>query len=226
MRENSGNVNTMFGSIEVGRKEARRNRLIAVAMLIFGIGLCTTLRYAENFWIMIKPAYAIEHLMEHGAREGMHVQGKLPYIYDCFASRENMDSGRVEADYYALPCQDGFLIVKAAVKDQPAMERLLSETVEFLGGGLRPESVISIEGYVTKAQGRLPYLLGEYMISVGYTQEEVDAMKEPLMIVENAEAMRDAGIWFPVGIILQSAVVLAVAFCVFRSRRKRKEEAS
>ena len=51
------------------------------------IGLLLLVANGRNFWMAAKPGTDIAELMENGgAREGMHVTGQVPYVYDCFAN--------------------------------------------------------------------------------------------------------------------------------------------
>ena len=112
------------------------------------------------------------------------------------------------------------MILKVPVSRQREMETLLEETLDYLDTGIWPTSVVELEGYVTKAQGRLPYLLSEYMTEIGYTQEEIEAMGEPMMIEDASGRIEKARINAPVGIILVAAgVLLGVFFCFWNKRK-------
>lgn len=209
-REDGQSVNSMFGS--AGRDSADRKTSVkifaAITMAIIGIALL-----AGNwnlFWISIKPGYDVEYLLDNGAREGMHVSGKVPYTYDCFANMGDFDDTRVSAYYYALPAAEGMMILNIPPQKQKDMEKLLEETYAYLDGGSWPVSQVPVEGYVTKAQGRLPYLLSRYMLEIGYTQEEIDAIGQPLMIQYDAEKMQKARIYAPVAVILLALEVLLI----------------
>lgn len=191
-----------------------------IVILIF-VGLVMICSCGRNFWLTLKPGHDVNDLLENGAAEGMHVSGQIEYTYDCFADMSNVDNNRVTAYYYALPSVDGMLILKVPASLHDKMETLLQETLEYLDGGAYPESAVPVEGYVTKAQGRLPYLLSQYMIQIGYTQEEIDAMGEPLMIEYAAEGLQRARIYAPVGIILLTSGVLLTVLAVFLKKVMR-----
>ena len=173
----------------------------------------------RNFWITLKRGYDVEYLMENGgAKEGMHVTGQVPYVYDCFANLSDFDDEDVSAYYYALPCGDGMMILSVPAGQYDAMEQLWEET--WLYDSL-PSSTVPVEGYVTKAKGRLPYLLSEYLVDVlEYSQEEVDAMGEPLVIQYAVETLQRARIYAPVGMILLCSGMLLLILRLFLGRRK------
>ena len=193
-------------------------------ILILGLleaGAILLLTHGKNFMITVKPGYDIEYLMDYGARKGMHIEGNVPFVYDCFAQMENTNSKKIAAYYYAVPTAEGMIALYVPAEKNTAAEKLLEETLVYLEGGVLPISVISIEGYVVEAQGRIPYLLTQYMSSVGYTEEEIAAMGTPLMIQDATERLKDARIYAPVGMICLALGVLAVVFVIFRKRFRR-----
>lgn len=186
------------------------------------IGSMLLLANGKDFLTAVKPAYDVGDLADNGgAREGMHVTGRLPYIYDCFANMSDMKGGHVSEYYYALPTGDGILIVGVSSREQEAMEALREETWQYLEQGILPISTVPVEGYIAKAQGRLPYLLAEYMAEAGYAQEDIDAMREPLLLQSAAEKLDRARIYAPVGVImLASGILLCVLFGFLKMRKK------
>ena len=188
-------------------------------------GICLLLANGKNFWIAVKPGMDVQYLMDNGgAREGMHVTGQVPYVYDCFANLSDFDGRDVSEYYYALPALDGMLILGVPERKYEAMEALLEETWQYAADGILPSSPVPFEGYVTKAKGRLPYLLSEYLQDVlQYSEEEVDAMGEPLVIMYVAEALQRARIYAPVGmILLTSGILLAILYLWIRYLKKEK----
>lgn len=193
-------------------------------LCITGFGLLSG--NVRNFWITLKRGYDVEYLMENGgAKEGMHVTGKVPYVYDCFANLSDFEDTNVSAYYYALPCGDGMMILSVLAKQYDDMEQLWEETWQYAESGIRPSSPVPVEGYVTKAKGRLPYLLSEYMVDVmGYSREEVDAMGEPLVIQYAMEALQRARIYAPVGMILLCSGILLLILRLFLGKRRMEKE--
>lgn len=200
-----------------------------LAWLLIG-GLCVTgtgflAANGRNFWITLKPGYDVEYLAENGgAKEGMHVTGHVPYVYDCFANLSDSGGGNVSEYYYALPAADGMLIVGVPAGQYAAMEALWEETWQYAADGTMPSSTVPVEGYVEEAKGRLPYLLSEYMMDVlEYSQEEADACGEPLVIVYAAESLKRARIYAPVGMILFcSGILLLILYLFLRTCRLEK----
>lgn len=217
-----------------GRKDIRRGdwkedwkedfvKMIA-GFLIGGlciIGFFCLIAHGRNFWITLKPGYDVEFLMENNnAREGMHVTGQVPYIYDCFANLSDLEEEDVSAYYYALPAENSMLILAVPARLNNAMEGLWEETWQYVETGVAPSSTVPIEGYVTKAKGRLPYLLSEYMVDVlEYSKEEVDAMEDPLVIEYAAETLQKARIYAPVGMILLTSGILLLILYLFLKKR-------
>ena len=190
------------------------------------IGLLLLVANGRNFWMAAKPGTDIAELMENGgAREGMHVTGQVPYVYDCFANLSDSEGGDASEYYYALPSADGILILGVPAQRQEAVEALWEETWEYAADGSLPDAAVALEGYVAKAKGRLPYLLSEYLVDVlGYSQEEENAMGEPLLIRDAAEAFHRARIYAPVGmILLTSGILLLILYLSLRKRHLRKE---
>ena len=189
-------------------------------------GLLLLVANGGKFWTAAKPGTDIALLMENGgAREGMHVTGRVPYGYDCFANLADSEGGEASEFYYALPSADGMLILGVPAQRQEAVEALWEETWEYAADGSLPDAAVALEGYVAKAKGRLPYLLSEYLVDVlGYSQEEADAMGEPLLIRDAAEAFHRARIYAPVGmILLTSGILLLILYLSLRKRQLRKE---
>lgn len=176
-----------------------------------------------NFVTAIKPGVDIEYLMEQGgAKEGMHVTGQIPYVYDCFANMGDFDETHVSEYYYALPTADGMLVIGVPTGRYEAMERLKEETWQYLETGLLPQDTVAIEGRLAKAQGRLPYLLGEYMKEIGFAQEEIEAMGEPLILQYASGTLQKARIYAPVGMILMALGILLTVLYVFLKKRKTR----
>lgn len=200
-----------------------------VWMLIGGLcvtGLIFLAENGRNFWITLKPGYDLEYLMENGgAKEGMHVTGHVPYVYDGFAVLSEYDKD-VSEYYYALPTLEGVLILGVPEKQYGAIETLWEETCQYVADGIPPASPVPVEGYMEKARGRLPYLLAEYLRDVmGYSQEEVDAMGEPLVVVFAAEKLQRARIYAPVGmILLTSGILLTILYLFLRKRHLEKKQ--
>lgn len=197
---------------------------LAAGILIGGllvIGFMLLIINGRNFVTAIKPGHDIGYLADQGgAQEGMHVTGRVPYVYDCFANLEDLGGGGVSEYYYALPTADRLLIISVPAGRYEAMERLKEETWQYLETGLLPQAAVAFEGHIEKAKGRLPYLLGEYMSEIGYSQEEIDALGEPLLVEYAADTYDKARIYAPVGMILLASGILLSVLYLFLKRRK------
>ena len=191
--------------------------IIGGLLVIGGIML---LSYGKNFLMAVKPAVDMDYILDNGAKKGMHVSGEITFIYDCFAEMENTNSNKITSYYYAIPAGDGMVVLRVFPDKHDAAEKLLEETIDYLGTGIPPASVIPIEGHVVKAEGRLPYLLSQYMLEIGYTEEEIEAMGDPLMIQDTAASLEAARIYAPVGMILFALGILASVFVIFRKVRR------
>lgn len=191
--------------------------IIGGLLVIGGIML---LSYGKNFLMAVKPAVDMDYILDNGAKKGMHVSGEVTFVYDCFAEMENTDSNKITSYYYAVPAGDGMAVLRVSPDKHDAAERLLVETIEYLSTGVPPVSVIPIEGQVVKAEGRLPYLLSQYMLGIGYTEEEIEAMGDPLMIQDTAASLEAARIYAPVGMILFALGILASVYVIFRKARR------
>lgn len=191
---------------------------------LIAVGAILLFAHGKNFMIALKPGYDVEYLLENGAKPGMHVSGEVHFVYDCFAELENTDSNKTSAYYYALPGAEGMMALYVPAARRGAAETLLEETLNYLETGVFPVSVMPVEGYVVKAEGRLPYLLSQYMLELGYTEEEIDAMGEPLMIQDATKRLGNARIYAPVGMILLTVGILMTVFAVFWKTRRRNRQ--
>lgn len=206
------------------KRESVRTIKIFVVMGLLAAGAILLSAHGKNFLVAVKPSYTVDYLVENGARKGMHVTGEISFVYDCFAEMENTNNKKITAYYYAVPAGDGMMALYVEAGRQAAVDTLLEETVEYLETGVPPASVIPIEGHVVKAEGRLPYLLSEYMKEIGYSQEEIEAMGEPLMLRDAAESLKAARIYAPAGMIMLASGVLATVFAIFKGRFRQEDK--
>lgn len=202
------------------KQDLVRMTVTVVIIGLLGAGIILLLSNGKNFLTAVKPAYDMDYVIENGAKKGMHISGEVPFIYDCFAEMENTGNNRVTAYYYAIPSGDGMIVLQLPTSMRGAAEKLLEETVEYLSTGMPPASAFPIEGYVKKAEGRLPYLLSQYMAGMGYSEAEIQEMGEPLMIQEAGKNLDRARIYAPVGMILLGLGILASVFAIYRMVRR------
>lgn len=211
----------------VGWKEDWKKDLVqmTVRFVLGGLiaaGIILLAANGKDFLTALKPGYDVEYLLENGAEEGMHVSGRVPGLYDCFAELENTGSSKISAYYYAIPGEKEVMVLYVPAARHGEAEALLEETVDYLETGLLPESLMDIEGYVVKAEGRIPYLLSQYMLDIGYTQEDIAAMGDPLMIRDAEGRLEKARIFAPVGMILLTLGILLTAALIFYKSARRK----
>lgn len=205
-----------------GQKENLRQNIYVisvVALLISGGFLL--LIHGKNFLIALKPGYDVEYVMNNGAKKGMHVKGEVDFLYDSFAQMENTGNHEISAFYYALPAGEGLIALYVPEDRNGAAQQLLAETYAFVEQGTLPVTTLPVEGYIVEAQGRIPYLLTQYMAEIGYSEEDIQAMGTPLMLQEATEAFRKARICAPAGVICLALAVLLILYGVFRSRFRR-----
>ena len=205
-------------------QELKRKAAVIAVLALLASGGIMLLTHGKNFLVAVKPAYDMEYVMTNGAKEGMHISGEITVVYDCFAEMENTQNKKITAYYYAVPAGEGMAVLQVSAGMQHAADRLLEETINYMNTGMVPSSSIPIEGYVVKAEGRIPYLLSEYMKEIGYSQEEIEAMGEPLMLRDTAGGLGAARIYAPLGMILLALGILATMFAIFRERFRRGTE--
>lgn len=214
-------MNRKLGWKEDWKQDLMRTIATIVIVGLLGSGIILLLSNGKNFLTAVKPAYDIDYVMENGARKGMHISGEVSLIYDCFAEMENTQSNKVTAYYYAIPAGDAMMVLQIPAGMRSAAEKLLEETVEYLSTGVLPVSVFPIEGCVKRAEGRLPYLLSQYMAQMGYSEAEIEAMGEPLMLQDAGSSIDKARIYAPVGMILLGLGILASMLAIYRMVRRR-----
>lgn len=207
-------------------KENRKHNLgqRIKGIVIFGllaVGAMQLLTYGKYFMIAVKPGYSMDYVMTNGARKGMHISGEVEFLYDSFAVLENTGTRKVTAYYYAIPAAEGMVALYVPPEKNAQAEKIMQETLHYLETGVRPVTSMSIEGYVVEAEGRIPYLLSEYMLTIGYSEEEIADMGTPLMIQEATKTLENARIYAPVGMICLTLGILAVMFIIFRRKWKR-----
>lgn len=199
-------------------------------VLILGIlGAMMLWLSAGDFFVSLKPAQSFEDLMETNAKKGAHIKGNVVYSYDCFASEETWKEGngtrtpaKTSSYFYAIPSADNILALKVNTNLSASMEKLASETFDVLTGAAdKTTTQVAVEGCVNVMEKDLTKLFTEYLLEIGYTQAEIDAMGTPLVIEQRAfNSIR--GI-FAVGIIL---LILAVVFYIRNFKRNAPVKSS
>lgn len=178
---------------------------------------------AGMFITSFKPANDFEDLQEIQAEEGMHIKGDVKYALDCFAYeetwKENSDGSRTPAKtshyYYLLPGnKESFIGLEVSTSEQKSMEALVEETIAYLESGEEPTTKVTVEGRVSKMDEEMKGLYESYLKEVGYTNEDIAAMGEPLYI-EKA-VMKNVRIMFVLSVVL---IILGVVLFVVRFKK-------
>lgn len=182
-----------------------------INVLLLAGGIFMIVYSAGDVMTMVKPARDFEYLMDNGVEKGTHVKGEVYYTFDCFGSeetwRENSRTGaksqsKISHYFYAIPITDTYVTgLEIPAGDYADMEQLLEETVAYLDGADYPSTVVNVNGAVKVMDQNLQKYFQEYLLDVGYTQEEVDAMGEPL-VIDQIETTTGAIGMFIAGIIL------------------------
>lgn len=197
-----------------------------VLLFLIGGAMCLWMS-ASDFIVSLKPAKSFEDFMEADPQNGMHVKGNIVYSYDCFASEEtwteNRNGSRTAAKtsnyYYAIPGYENVLAVEVKTDLSSSMEKLADETFEYLNGGAMPTTEIPFEGRVSKMENDLARYFKEYLEEIGFTEAEITAMGDPL-VVERRSFASVRGI-FAAGVVL---VILAILFFIRNLKKKDKAE--
>lgn len=169
-------------------------------LILLALGLIAICASVGDILMYMKPSHSFEELMENGVEKGLHVRGEVPFTYDCFAEEEtyrknkttgSRTAGRTSSYYYAIPVTGDYVVgLEVNTEDYDSMEQLLNETVEYLDGGDYPSTAVSVDGGVKEMKSELQELFDEYLLEVGYTQDELDAMGTPLVIEQpNSKAV-------------------------------------
>ncbi len=171
--------------------------------------------------VSLKPAVSYEDMLEEGAtvKAGDHVSGEVCYVLDYFATEstytqrsDGTRSGdKASGRYYLLPTADNFIALKCRQADVAALEQLADETWAYMTDGTEPTTEFAMEGRVDVLEPQLAGYYREYLADMGYTEEELDAMGDPLVV----QYVSFTACWVMTGIGL---VLVLVAVLLFRRR--------
>lgn len=183
---------------------------------------------AGDFIVSFKPAVSFEEMLDgKEVKAGTHVKGDIPFVIDYFATETSYtqykdgsrSGGKKSGRYYLIPTAEGYIGLKGREADVSELEKLADETYDYLMGGAEPTTVKHFEGSVEVMEAQLVTYYREYLADMGYTQEEMDAMGDPLVI----EFMSIGGVR---GIFAIGLVLLAITIFLIRRRYKRLGEGS
>lgn len=190
-------------------------------LLLFG---CIALyESAADMVISLKPAVSFQDMLDgREVRPGTHVKGDVIYAFDYFASQStytkrsdgSRSGSKKSGNYYLIPVADGYIGLKSRQADVDALNQLTEETFHFLETGEEPTTRVFMQGSVSVMEEKVAKYYREYLGEIGYTENEIELMGEPLVIqYVNFGAVQSM---FAIGIVL---ILLALFF--LRRRYKR-----
>lgn len=192
-------------------------------LMLLGIGGMLLYMTASDLVVSFKPSISFEDMLDgKEVKTGSHVKGNVVYVFDSFASestytryKDGSRSGsRKSGNYYLIPAgEEKFLALKSRQADVEALDQLIDETMNYMTTGEEPSTEFFMEGHVEKLEGKPLDYYKEYLIEGGFTEEEVEAMGEPLVVeFISFTAVR---VMFVIGLLL---VVLSVFLFMRRYR--------
>lgn len=192
-------------------------------LLMFGvIMICIS---AVDTFISLKPAVSFQDMMDgEEVKKGTHVAGNVVYAMDYFASESSYtkysdgsrSGSKKSGNYYLIPTATGYIGLKSREADVSALNDLSDETFEFISDGAEPKTEIFMQGTVKKMDNKLAGYYQDYLEELGYTQEEIDEMGQPLYIeYVSFGAVR---VMFLIGVLL-----ILLGFFLMWRRYKRME---
>ena len=112
-----------------------------VIMLIAFGGIMLFQAIPEDI-ISLKPAISFEDMLDEETeiKAGARVSGKVPYVFDVFASEEtytrykdgSRSGGKASGAYYLVPTADAFIAIKGRQADVGVLDDLIDETWNYL----------------------------------------------------------------------------------------------
>ena len=143
-----------------------------IILLLFG-GMMLFQSIPEDL-IALKPAISFEDMLDEGTevQAGAHVSGKVPYVFDVFASEEtytrysdgSRSGSKASGAYYLVPTADAFIAIKGRQADVETLDDLIDETWDYMLGGEEPTVEFSMEG------------------KVEVSDEVIDSLGDPLVV--------------------------------------------
>ncbi len=167
--------------------------LSTAVMMLFMIGGMILYLTTGDMIVSFKPAVSFEDMLDEnseGMKAGQHVKGNVKYVLDYFASEStytkrsdgSRSASKKSGNYYLLPTAEGYIGLKSREKDVSILNKLTEETYTYLTTGEEPVTEFFIEGHVKKLKGNVVRYYKEYLEEFGYTESEIEAMGDPLVI--------------------------------------------
>lgn len=169
---------------------------IIMLLLVGGIMLYSSV---PKLIVSFKPAMSFEDMLDGAeVKEGSHVAGDVVFALDYFASQStytrysdgSRSGDRASGNYYLIPTYDGFIGLKCRQADVADFDKLSGETFDYLETGIEPTTKIFIQGNVKTMESKLPKFFQEYLEDMGYTEDEIADMGEPLVLSESIKGFR------------------------------------
>ena len=162
-----------------------------IILLAFG-GLMLFQSVPEDI-IALKPAVSFEEMLEGEAevKAGTHVSGKVPYVFDAFASEEtytqysdgSRSGSKASGAYYLVPTADAFIAIKGRQADVGVLNDLIDETWNYLLTGEEPTSEFSMEGKVEVLEPQLAGYFQDYLRDeLELSRSDIDSLGDPLVV--------------------------------------------
>ena len=162
-----------------------------ILLVLFG-GMMLFQSIPEDI-IALKPAISFEDMLEEGTevKAGAHVSGKVPYVFDAFASEEtytryndgSRSGGKASGAYYLVPTAEAFIAIKGRQADVAVLDDLIEDTCVYMMTGEEPAAEFSMEG---KTEALEPQLAGYFR---DYLRDElevsdvvIESLGDPLVV--------------------------------------------
>ena len=198
---------------------------VIMLLLIGGFILYSS---ASDMVVSFKPAISFEDMLNGTeVKAGSHVEGDVIYVLDYFASEStytqyndgSRSADRASGNYYLIPTYDSFIGLKSRQADVAEFNKLSDETFEYLTSGTEPTTKIFMQGSVKVMDDKVAKYYREYLEEMGYTEAEITAMGEP--IVMEFVSFNAVRIMFIIGVVL-----IALALFFWRRRYQRELKGS
>ncbi len=197
-------------------KEKLQDILNVLPTFLIVVGVLGMLISIDKFAIAVKPAIDIESLINVYAVPGDHVAGRVPYTYGCFAESSviRAEYGRKTGEtksgyYYVVPGGGDVMILEVPLRYHDAMEALTEQTFEYLYGGSEPQANARVNGYVVKNNSEsLQRMLEEYLVNLGYTDQEIAGLGEVYIIKQDDMLSELRNLFVGCAIALAAGLVL------------------
>ena len=180
-----------------------------------------------NAVVGLKPAVSFDDLLDEDIelKSGMHISGQVPYVLDYFATEStytqynngSRTGDRANGRYYLVPTYDGFIAMKGAQKDVDVLDDLIDETWIYLMDGTEPTTEYSMDGVTEVLDDyKLAQYFNEYIEDMGYTEEEIAEMGDPLLV--HTVSFMACWIMLAIGIVLLVLGILLFRKCYRRTK--------